>query len=153
MNPPPFALWSIWHQCSELQHWFIYTLGVLCLYAGFCVVSTIARLLSIKHLDIGEPTARRTLVGLRNRCATLRFAVSAEFYLFGVVLFIAFQFVGQFIMGGDVQRRTWQQFVLDSAFAANVFAVFLILHLAQWFISIRLRRYRDVPSRSGQLTT
>jgi hypothetical protein len=116
---PPYALWSIWHQSSTLQHWFVYTLGVLCLYAGFCVVSTISRLSSIKHLGISDPIARRTVIALRNRCATLRYAIVAEFYLFGIVLFMAFQFVGQFIMGNDIQAKILAQFVLDSAFATN----------------------------------
>jgi len=145
---PPYALWSIWHQSSTLWHWLVYTLCALCLYAGFCVVSTISRLRSIKHLAVGDPSARRTVVVLRNRCATLRYAIFAEFYLFGIVLFMAFQFVGQFIMGDNVQRQLIGQFVLDSAFATNVFVVLLILHLAQWFVSIRLSRYCDDPSRS-----
>ncbi len=150
---PPFGLWSIWRQCSGLQHWFVYTLGILFLYVGFCVVSTISRLRSIKHLDITDPAVRHTVVALRNRCTTLRFALTAEFYLFGVVLFMAFQFVGQFIMGDNLLRRTWEQFVLDSAFATNVFVVLLILHMAQWFISIRLRRYCEGPLQRGQSTT
>jgi len=106
-------------------------------------VSTISRLSSIKHLGISDPIARRTVIALRNRCATLRYAIVAEFYLFGIILFMAFQFVGQFIMGNDIQAKILAQFVLDSAFATNVFVVLLVLHLAQSFVSIRLSRYSD----------
>src|ERR1700734_3973315 len=123
---PPYALWSIWHQSSTLWHSLVYTLFALCLYAGFCVVSTISRLRSIKHLGVSDPVARRTIVVLRNRCATLRYAIFAEFCLFGVVLFTAFQFVGQFITGNDVERKILGQFVLNSALATNVFAILLI---------------------------
>jgi hypothetical protein len=146
---PPYAIWSIWHQLSTLQHWLVYTLCVLCLYAGFCVVSTISRLRSIKHLGMDDPAARSSVVVLRNRCANLRYAIIAEFYLFGIVLFMAFQFVAHFIMGNDAQGQIIGTFVLDSAFATNVFAVLLILHLAQWLVSIRLSGYSDSLSHSG----
>lgn len=140
---PPYALWSIWHQLSALQHALVYTLCVLSLYSGFCVVSTIWRLHSIKHLAKDDPVASRTIDVLRKRCASLRNAILAEFYLFGLVLFMAFQFVANFIMGNDVQGQIVSKFVLDAAFATNVFAVLLILHLAQWVVSITLNRHSD----------
>jgi hypothetical protein len=150
---PPYVLWSIWHQSSALWLWLLYALCVLCLYAGFCVVSTISRLRSIRHLGASDLVTRRTVVVLRNRCAALPYAILAEFYLFGVVLFMSFQFVGQFVMGSDVARKILAQFVLDSALATNVFAVLLILHLAQWFVSTRVSRYCDIPSRGGHSAT
>ncbi len=140
---PPIALWSIWRELSTLQHWLVYTLCVLCLYAGFCVVSTVSRLRSIKHLGMDDPAARRAVVVLLNRCANLRHAILAEFYLFGIVLFMAFQFVAHSIMGNDVLGQIIGTFVVDSAFATNVFTVLLILHLAQWFVSTRVNRYSD----------
>jgi len=85
---------------------------------------------------------------LRNRCSSLRSVIVAEFYLFGIVLFMAFQFVGQFIMGGSIEKILGQ-FVLDAAFATNVFAVLLVLYVAQWALSIRLSRYTNDLSRSG----
>jgi hypothetical protein len=144
---PPYALWSIWSQCSRLQHWFCYTLCALCLFAGFCVVSSISNLRSIRHLGTSDAVVYGTVAMLRNRCATLRYAIYAEFYLFGIVLFTAFQFVGQFILGNDIGRHILGQFVLDCAFAANVFVILFILHLAQWVVSCRLSRYSDSQSR------
>jgi hypothetical protein len=149
---PPYALWSIWHQSSTLWHWLIYALCALSLYAGFCVVSTISRLRSIKHLDISDPVAHRTVVVLRDRSATLRDAIFAGFCLFGIVLFMSFQFVGQFIMGSDVERKMLAQFVFDSALATNVFAILLILHLAQWYVSTRLSRYATARGGVGSPT-
>jgi hypothetical protein len=148
---PPYALWSIWHHLSTFQHCLVYTLCVLCLYAGFCVASTISRLHSIKHLGVDDPAARRSVWALRNRCANLRHAILAEFFLFGVVLFNAFQFVARFIMGNDLRGQIIGIFVLDSAFATNVFTVLLIVHLAQWFVSIRLSKYPDGTLHSGSL--
>jgi hypothetical protein len=137
---PPYGLWSIWKQLSTLQRGLVYTLCIVCLYAGFCVVSTIWRLHSIERLGKDDPAARSTVAVLRNRCTNLRYAILGEFYLFGVVLFMAFQFVSHFIMGNDVQGQIVGTFVLDAAFATNVFACLLILHLAQWALSFRLNR-------------
>ena len=112
-------------------------------------MSTISRLRSIKHLAVGDPCPSHGCC-ITKSLRHPSYAIFAEFYLFGIVLFMAFQFVGQFIMGDNVQRQLIGQFVLDSAFATNVFSVvLLILHLAQRFVSIRLSRYCDDPSRSG----
>jgi hypothetical protein len=146
---PPYALWTIWHQLSTLQHGLVYAVCVLCLYAGFCVVSSIGGFISIRRRGMGDPAAVRTVVVLRNRCSNLRSAIFAEFYLFGIILFMSFQFVGQFIMGSNIEGKILGQFVLDAAFATNVFAVLLILHLAQWAVSIWLGTYTDNLSRSG----
>ena len=145
----PLALWTIWQNLSMLQHGLVYTLCVLCLYAGFCVVSSIGGFISVKRLGMDHPAAIRTIVVLRNRCSNLRSAILAEFYLFGFVLFMAFQYVAQFIMGDDVQGQIIGKFVVDAAFATNVFAVLLIIHLAQWAVSIWLSRYNDDLSRRG----
>jgi hypothetical protein len=85
IGEPPYALWSIWHQLSTLQQWLVYTLCALCIYSGYCVVSTIARLHSVKHL--GSDAAARCMGVLRARCTNLRYAIVAELYLSGIVLF------------------------------------------------------------------
>jgi hypothetical protein len=51
-------------------------------------------------------------------------------------------------MGSNIVNKILGQFVLDASFATNVFAVLLILHVAQWAVSIRLSRYTDELSRS-----
>ena len=146
---PPYALWTIWHQLSPLQHGLVYTLCVLCLYAGFCVVSSIGGFISIGRVGIDDPAAARTFIVIRNRCSNLRSAIFAEFYLFGIVIFMSFQYVGQFIMGSNIENKILGQFVLDAAFATNVLAVLLILHVAQWAVSMRLTSYTDHLLRSG----
>jgi hypothetical protein len=101
IGEPPYALWSIWHQLSTLQQWLVYTLCALCIYSGYCVVSTIVRLHSVKHL--GSDAAARCMGVLRARCTNLRYAIVAELYLSGIVLFMSFQFIPMFIMGNDVE--------------------------------------------------
>lgn len=92
-------------------------------------MSTIMRLHSVKHL--GADAAARCIGVLRGRCTNLRYAIVAELYLSGIVLFMSFQFIPMFLIGNDVQSQMLGKFLLDSAFATNVLAVFLILHLAQ----------------------
>ena len=147
IGEPPYALWSIWHQLSTLQQWLVYTLCALCIYSGYCVVSTIVRLHSVKHL--GSDAAARCMGVLRARCTNLRYAIVAELYLSGIVLFMSFQFIPMFIMGNDVESKMLSKFLLDSAFATNLLAVFLILHLAQWFIFNRINTYSDRLLRAG----
>ena len=139
MLDPPYPLWSIWKQLSNLQHWLVYTLCVLVVYSGFCVVSTIVRLHSVK--DLGTDAAARCIGLLRSRHANLRYAILAELYLSGVVLFMSFEFIPMFLAGNNVESQMVAKFVTDSAFGTNVFAVLLILHLAQWFVFNRLNAY------------
>jgi hypothetical protein len=141
---PPYALWSIWHQISPLQHWLVYTLCALCVYSGYCVVSTIVRLHSVKHL--GADAASRCMAMLRGRCANLRHAIVTELYLSGIVIFVSFQFIPMYLMGNDVESQMLAKFLVDSAFATNVLAVFLILHLAQWFLFNRISAYSERTS-------
>ena len=74
-------------------------------------MSTISRLHSITHFGMDDSAAHRTVVVLRNRCANLRYAILAESYLFGIVLFMAFQFVARFIMGNDLEGQLTGTFV------------------------------------------
>ena len=150
LGEPPYALWSIWHQLSDLQHWLVYTLCALCIYSGYCVVSTIVRLHSVNHL--GTDAAARCISALRSGCANLRYAIVAELYLSGIVDFMSFQFIPMFLMGNDVQSQMLGKFLLDSAFATNVLAVFLILHLAQCFVFNRINAYSDRLLRGGPST-
>jgi len=67
--------------------------------------------------------------------------IAAAFYLFGVVLFLSFQMMGRYIMGDAFVTQFLGLLVLNCAFATNLFAVFLVLHLIQWLVASRLNRY------------
>jgi hypothetical protein len=109
LGDPPYALWSIWHQLSTLQHWLVYTLGALCIYAGYCVVSTIVRLHSLKLL--GSDAVALCLGVLHSRCTNLRYASVAELYLSGIVVFMSFQFIPMFLMGNNVESQMVGKFL------------------------------------------
>ena len=106
-------------------------------------MSTIIRLHSVNHL--GADAAARCIRVLRSRCTNLRYAIVAELCLSGIVLFMSFQFIPMFLMGNDVESQMLGKFVLDSAFATNVLAVLLVLHLAQWFL------FNRINTHSGRL--
>ncbi len=143
---PPYALWSIWEQLSGLQHAYVLILCVLCIYSGFSVVSVMLRLRSIKDLRSDDiASAEYGVDELRNRCATLKCVITACFYLFGIVLFLSLQSIGSYIVGGAVEAQLLGSFIIDCVFATNVFAVFLILHLVQWFVVGRVRAYAGRP--------
>jgi hypothetical protein len=113
-------------------------------------VSTIVRLHSVKHL--GTDAAARCIGVLRSRCTNLRYAIGAGLYLSGIVIFMSFQFIPMFLMGNDVESQMLGKFLLDSAFATNVLAVFLILHLAQWFVFNRINTSSERLLHGGPST-
>ncbi len=65
---------------------------------------------------------------------------------------MSFQFIPMFILGNDVESKMVGTFLLDSAFATNVLAVFLILHLTQWFVFHRINTYSERLLRGGPST-
>jgi hypothetical protein len=62
---------------------------------------------------------------------------------------MSFQFIPMFLMGNNVESQMVGMFLLDSAFATNVLAVFLILHMAQWFVFNRINAYSEGLLRGG----
>ena len=67
-------------------------------------------------------------------------------------LFSAGWFIPMFLMDNDVESQMLVKFVLDSAFATNVLAVLLILHLAQWFLFNRINTFSERLLRGGPST-
>jgi hypothetical protein len=51
--------------------------------------------------------------------------------------------MGLYIMGDAVEAQILGSFVVDCAFATNVFAIFLILHLIEWFVLSKLNTYSE----------
>jgi len=78
---------------------------------------------------------------LHNRCANLRQILGATFYLFGFLFFIGLQRAPTTIGDGRLFPivEVLNNFVLQFVFAANIFFIFLVLHLIQWLISTRLQ--------------
>jgi hypothetical protein len=88
-------------------------------------------------------TIQRSMAALHRLCTNVRQLIRATFYLFGLVLFLGLQ-RAYFVIGLSkipVETIILENFLLYFAFAANVFFVFLVLHLVQWFFSGRVYAY------------
>jgi hypothetical protein len=83
------------------------------------------------------------LLVLHSRSANLRQMMGATFYLFGFVFFLGLQSAQKTLGDGrtPIGALILQNFLVDFAFGANVFLIFLILHSAHWFVSGRIRSY------------
>jgi len=135
-----WSLWpSTWWSLSLLNRLFVVILLVVAVYS---VVSAAIALKSIRALrSTGEGKAttsvERKLAALSRRCFNLRQILGATFFLFGFLLFISLP--NATITIGDGRGipafEIVNNFVFQFLYAANVFLVFLVVHLIQWFTS------------------
>jgi hypothetical protein len=135
MYDPPYALWSIWRQLSTLQRGLIFILGAVMLYCVFSTARTTLRLRVVwNHPNQNVTAVREAIAALANRYANMRQVIGAAFYLFGVVLFLGLENIANIIGDGKDPLSVYVlgNFLLDCAFAANVFFIFLMLHFIQW---------------------
>lgn len=132
---PPYALWSIWRNLSILNRGFILILGVVFVYCVFSTIRTLLRVRSVRRISSENVAlARQRVAALSVGRATARQIVGLTLYSFGLILFLGLQGIGRTL--GDSNEviliSILMNFVLQCAFAANVFLVFLVLHLIQW---------------------
>jgi hypothetical protein len=135
MYDPPYPLWTIWRQLSLLDHALVLILGAVFVY---CLLTTIRTMLRL-HAVWNRPrqdraTVCEALAVLATRYAGLRQLIAATFYFFGVVLFLGMESLTNVIDEGKdpLGVIVLDKFLLLSAFAANVFFIFLVLHFMQW---------------------
>ncbi len=149
MQDPPYTLWSIWKELSLQNRGFVLILGGVCAYSLFSTATTILRLRSIRNLpDENIALIEETLTTLHDLWATVRQVTTAALYLFALSLFIGLEGAGQNFLGGGPNSfvmLTLGTFRVLFVLAANIFAIFLALHLIQWFMAGLLR------SASGRL--
>ena len=137
-----YALWSIWREISILYRFVVLVLCGLGVYTLYSAITTLLRLREIKAKKPNDDpaAARQSLAILDRRCANVRQAIGAAFLLFGTALFLGLP--NSFATFGDGPRLPFLQiegnFALHFAFGANVFFIFLILHLIQWIVWRRL---------------
>ena len=135
MYDPPYALWSIWPQLSYLYRGLILILATIVVYSLFSGIKSILRLSTTWRHPGGNVDFVHTLIAAARRShANVRRAIEATFYLFGLVLFLGLQTVGQWIGDGKITMDVLvlRNFMLHAAFATNVFLIFLVLHFIQW---------------------
>ena len=139
---PALRLWSIWSNLTVLQHLFSLILCAVSAYSLFSATITIARLRSIENLNRNEDLVpiQRSVAALHTRCANVRQLIGATFYLFGLVFVLGLRSAPSISVLSTIPvgTRILQNFVLHFAFAANVYSIFLLLHLVQWFVRGRL---------------
>src|ERR1700736_5679093 len=120
---PPYALWSIWKELGYLDRLVILILCVISIYSLFLSISTLLRLRSMRHTETKETATsiRDSVAVLCNRWSRLRQVIAATFYLFGLILFIGLQTIGNYVGDGNGATHVLGSFILQCAFAANVF--------------------------------
>jgi hypothetical protein len=135
MYNPPYALWSIWRQLSILNHGLVLILGAAFGYSVFLTVRTILRLRSVCYRqNENAALVREKVAALVAGYAKVQQVIGTAFYLFGMVLFLGMENIGYVLADGKELPGTYvlDNFLLQCAFAANVFLIFLVLHLIQW---------------------
>ena len=141
MDNHSYTLWSLWPQLSILYRLFVLILTGVSIYSLFSATMIIRRLHALPnpHQENSD-SIQPKLVPLYTRCANLKQTLAATFYLFGLLFFVGLQNAPVTI--GDGRGipiiEILGNFVLHFIFAANVFLIFLVLHLVQWLVSSRL---------------
>ena len=132
-------VWSIWNQLPWLARLFVMLLSVVSLYTFYSAVAVLLGLRSLakQELSVKVSVLRWSAERLQARCANLRQVLGATFYFFGFTLFLLMSSLTRI---ADESHTPLGILVLDnfliySAFARNMFAVFTSLHLLQWFMT------------------
>ena len=141
---PPYAIWSIWRHigfCEQLLFLALCVLGVYFLFSVMMALTWPRK--SSPHLRARSLPTRAHLSALQKRTAIFEKLLLAAFYLFGLALFVGLQ-QAYLDLHDDKTPVVWlvvQNFAVQFAYAANVFFVFLVLHLAKWFVEGRVSAY------------
>lgn len=142
MSTSTYTLWSMWHWLSYLNRLFVLGLAAVTTYSVASAVIVIKGLWGLKK-DRGRRSFERDLTALLGRCQSMRQVLSAAFYTFGVLIFWTLQ-NATIILGNRRAisvSETLNGFAFDFIYAANVFFVFLVLHLIQWVLWSRVQAY------------
>jgi len=138
------SAWSdAWHSLTLLERAFLLVLSVLCIYAIYSLTTILLRLRSLSKY--GAPknhvSLQQYLVLLDHRLSNLREMTGVAFCLFFLVFFLAMQASYRTIdnskvpVGYLILENMWTCFL----FGGVVSFALLMLHLAQWFTSARVR--------------
>jgi hypothetical protein len=120
-------------------------MGLLCAISAYCLFASFRTALRVRVIDkqhLKERTIpiEEALAPLYRSLANTRRIIGATFYLFGFFLFFCLQLAVNTLGGGNGLKEFLGSFVLSCAFAANVFLIFLVLHVAEWVVYIMLNR-------------
>lgn len=110
-------------------------LAAVSIYSVFSTLRSFRRLHAVWTLPNGKLSVIRAAVASAIRSqSNVRQLTITVFYLFGVVLFLGLQTVGQTLGDGkwSLERFVVGNLVLHFAFATDIFFIFLVLHLFHW---------------------
>jgi hypothetical protein len=144
-----YPLWSIWKPISLLNRLVVLVLCGVGVYTTYSAIKILLRLRAMK----GQPSntdVTKKLFLLDRRCTSMRQIIAAAFYFFGCIFFLNLPGAFQTMGGGrnSPMFEIFQNFVLQYAFAANIFFVFFVLHMIQWFTWWRLSSFQKRLSQS-----
>ena len=144
-SSPPYAIWSIWLYLPILQKLLFLVLCMVGIYSLYCAAVTMVSLRAFTNApQRNDPASiQRSITSLRMRSTKLQQLIGACFYLFGFVLFVGLQWA-HVTLGHSSTPVGWEileNLTIYFAFAANVFFVFLVLHLVQCFVAGRVDAY------------
>jgi len=137
--PPPVSLWSVWPHLTAWEKIFLWALGGLCAYVLFSVAITLRRIRKTRGSihDGNSAEVESLFLTLRKRSTNLQKLIESALYLFGVVLFLSFQWAYVILetSNSTIESLVLRNFVAHFVFAFHVFFVLLFLHLMNWIVS------------------
>ena len=140
-----YALWSIWREAPMLLRLFFSILALVSIYTLFSASAIVVRLRFLTNQRRVRETIslQRSLAALRIRAENMRQLVGATFYLFGFIFFLTLPWATITLDNSHTLLLTLmlRNFLIDFAFAANIFSVLVLLHAVQWFVSSRVNAY------------
>ena len=131
--PSPHFIWSVWVYIPALPRLSFMIVVFVGVYVVFSSITILLRL--------STTTSPEALSALREKSDYLKQPITAAFYFFGFVFCFTLPFAFDDIRDSRkpgllaISENLSAYFIL----AANVFVVFLVLHLIQWFVSSRVR--------------
>jgi hypothetical protein len=151
MSDLHYSIWSVWPYLSILPKLFFLIFCLVGIYIIVSAVLILARLRSVTR-DIKPEqgsSPRASVTRLQTRCTNMGHLITATFYFFGFMFFMALPAATFVIELSRLPTTTFilRNFLVDFIFAANVFFVMLVLHLVQWFVSgrVRARMHAEIP--------
>jgi len=138
------STWSdAWRSLTLLERAFLLVLSVLCIYAIYSLTTVLLRLRALSKYGAAKNhvSLQRSLFLLDHRLAHLREMTGVAFCLFFLVFFLAMQASYRTIdsskvpLGYSILENMWTCFL----FGGVVSFALLVLNLAQWFTSARVR--------------
>ena len=136
-------LWFSWRDLSLAARFFVLVLASASVYLVFSCSVVLTRVHSRRNPREPQDTSagQRSMQELQTRCLNMGQLIRTTFYLFGLVFFFMLPGATQTVQHSKIPVGTLilRNFANDFAYAADMFFVFLVLSLIQWFVSARVR--------------